>query len=368
MDRKKICLNMIVKNESQVIQRCLASVKDLIDYWVIVDTGSVDGTQKIVKECLREISGEFHERPWVDFGFNRNEALELARNKADYILFIDADDRLAFSSDFEMPELVSDLYIVTQKVLKSNRYGFSSNFTILMIKDLPDFKWEGVLHESLTFDQGRRVELLKGVVSEYHHDGHRSQDPDSFGKDIQILEQAFRENPSDSRNVFYLAQTYRAAEKFSLSLNYYKKRVEMGGRADEVFYSLVCIAIVHKILKADPESFMKMFCLAYLHRPFRAEPLYELTRHLIETGDYLLGYLIAEYASSFPIPFDLYVDTWIYEWGVLLQFYICSQNIGNYHKAYELVQKLLSNPNYPQEYRLQLEMEKLDLETMLFKV
>ena len=48
MVKKTVCLNMIVRNESSVIQRCLDSVKGFIDYWVIVDTGSIDGTQKIV--------------------------------------------------------------------------------------------------------------------------------------------------------------------------------------------------------------------------------------------------------------------------------------------------------------------------------
>jgi len=43
-----VCLNMIVKNESEVITRCLKSVLPLIDYWVISDTGSTDGTQKII--------------------------------------------------------------------------------------------------------------------------------------------------------------------------------------------------------------------------------------------------------------------------------------------------------------------------------
>jgi cellulose synthase/poly-beta-1,6-N-acetylglucosamine synthase-like glycosyltransferase len=50
--KKTVCLNMIVKNESQVIEKCLASVKPLIDYWVIVDTGSTDKTQQIVKKCM----------------------------------------------------------------------------------------------------------------------------------------------------------------------------------------------------------------------------------------------------------------------------------------------------------------------------
>ena len=47
-----LCLCMIVKNEAPVIRRCLDSVRSLIDYWVIVDTGSTDGTQDIVCNVL----------------------------------------------------------------------------------------------------------------------------------------------------------------------------------------------------------------------------------------------------------------------------------------------------------------------------
>src|ERR1700680_162948 len=80
--RPRVCLNMIVKNESKIIKRCLTSVLPIIDYWVIVDTGSTDGTQNIIKDFMKEkgIPGELHERPWVNFAHNRNQALELAKN------------------------------------------------------------------------------------------------------------------------------------------------------------------------------------------------------------------------------------------------------------------------------------------------
>ena len=50
---QNVCLNMIVKNEAAVIARCLASVRPLIDSWAIVDTGSSDGTQEIVRDAAR---------------------------------------------------------------------------------------------------------------------------------------------------------------------------------------------------------------------------------------------------------------------------------------------------------------------------
>ena len=92
--RQILCLNMIVKNEAPVIRRCIDSVRPIIDRWVIVDTGSTDGTQDIIREHLLDLPGELHERPWRDFAHNRSEALELARAQSDYTLIIDADDTL----------------------------------------------------------------------------------------------------------------------------------------------------------------------------------------------------------------------------------------------------------------------------------
>jgi glycosyltransferase involved in cell wall biosynthesis len=70
--RPTMCLCMIVKNESAVIERCLASVRGLVDHWVVSDTGSTDGTPELVRAALDGIPGELHREPWVDFGHNRS--------------------------------------------------------------------------------------------------------------------------------------------------------------------------------------------------------------------------------------------------------------------------------------------------------
>ena len=107
-----ICLNMIVKNEAPVIRRCLDSVRSLIDTWVIVDTGSSDGTQQIIREHLQDLPGELTERPWVDFAHNRSEALAYARGRADYTLVIDADETLEWDDGFQLPKLTADSYYI----------------------------------------------------------------------------------------------------------------------------------------------------------------------------------------------------------------------------------------------------------------
>ncbi|MEM7396959.1 MAG: glycosyltransferase, partial [Verrucomicrobiota bacterium] len=108
-EEKTICLNMIVKNESAVIERCLRSLIPIIDYWVICDTGSSDDTRERVRKALKGIPGELHERPWIDFAHNRNEVLERSRGKADYLLFIDADMEAHFHEPFKH-RLTMDAY------------------------------------------------------------------------------------------------------------------------------------------------------------------------------------------------------------------------------------------------------------------
>jgi glycosyltransferase involved in cell wall biosynthesis len=79
--RPAICLNMIVKNEAHVVRETLDSAAPYISSWVIVDTGSDDGTQDLIANHMARlgIPGELHERPWRNFGHNRTEALSLYR-------------------------------------------------------------------------------------------------------------------------------------------------------------------------------------------------------------------------------------------------------------------------------------------------
>jgi glycosyltransferase involved in cell wall biosynthesis len=70
--RTNVCLNMIVKNEAKVLPRLFRSVKDYIDYYVIVDTGSTDQTIDLIQREMSAygIEGEVHQREWVNFGVN----------------------------------------------------------------------------------------------------------------------------------------------------------------------------------------------------------------------------------------------------------------------------------------------------------
>jgi glycosyltransferase involved in cell wall biosynthesis len=99
-----------VRNESHVIERCLGSVRPLIDTWTIIDTGSTDKTVELAQGALAGIPGRVHSRPWVDFSTNRNELIELAQPTADYLLLLDADMVVRILEDNPMASLTAPVY------------------------------------------------------------------------------------------------------------------------------------------------------------------------------------------------------------------------------------------------------------------
>jgi glycosyltransferase involved in cell wall biosynthesis len=346
-EKKKICLNMIVKDESNVIKRCLTSVKPIIDYWIIVDTGSKDETKTIIKEFMKDIPGELREREWKNFEHNRNQALELAAGKADYILFMDADEILEFSQDFKLPELKMDSY---DSLI--NDAGSQYNRTLL-IKDGLDWKWHGVLHEYIASPKARNNALLQGIKKISNREGARSADPQKYQKDAQILEKALQEDPNNERYVFYLAQSYKDAGDYTQALKNYEKRVKMGGYWDqEIFYAMLQIGRVQEFLKMSPETIIKSYYTAFQYRPTRAEPLFYLAQYYRDQKNFEKAYQIATIGMTIPLPKDiLFVEKWIYDYDMQMELSISSYWIGKYEESQQHSKQLLTKPNLPQNVR-----------------
>lgn len=345
-EKKTVCLNMIIKDEKDVIKRCLGTVKPLIDYWVIVDTGSSDGTQEIVRKFMQDIPGELFERPWVNFEHNRNEALALAKGKADYTLIIDADDAFVMDDDFVLPKLEKEGYFI------ETNYSGTRYSRLQLVDNRFDWKWSGVLHESLGSTQARDFATLKGIKQVITREGARSKDPEKFQKDAKILEAALIKEPNNARYVFYLAQSYKDAQDNELGIQNYKKRVALGGWDQEVFWSLLQIGILQERLKMPLETIAESYYKAYLYRPTRAEPLYYLANLYRNHGDFFSGYIVAREGLSIPLSNDLlFLENWAYDYGMLLEYSICAYWLGKYGEAQMASYLILGKQGIPQNVR-----------------
>lgn len=359
-----ICLNMIVKNESEVIKRCLASVKPFIDYWVIVDTGSTDGTQKIIKEFMKDKPGKLYERPWEDFAHNRNEAMILAKNCGDFLLFVDADDILRFSENFVMPTLDKDCYYL-KFIDGGTRYN-----RIQLVNNHCTWKWEGVLHETIKSGDAKTADVLNDVFyvrnPEGHADGYRSKDPGKYHKDAIVLEKALEKDPTNNRYVLYLAQSYKDAKEYALALKNYEKSVAMGDWDQEIYWSLHNVGAMQEALEMPEEIVVKSYCKAYQYRPTRVESLYHLINYYCKQNKPLLGYIVCKHALSIPLTQDiLFVEHWMYDFGILLQLANCSYLLGKLDEAKVACQKILMKKDVPLDARNIVENNLMHIESKI---
>jgi tetratricopeptide (TPR) repeat protein len=353
-----ICLNMIVRNEAPVIDRCLASVLPFIDCWIVVDTGSSDGTQDHVRRRLRSTPGVLHERPWRNFAANRNEALELARGAADYLFFIDADETLHLPEPDSRPTLDADGYY-----LGCEYAGTTYGRCALVASRLP-WRWHGVVHEFLTCEAAFRLSMLRGPRIVVSHDGARSRDPDTYANDAALLEEALRSKPNDARGVFYLAQSYRDAGQLAKSLEAYQRRALMAGWDEELWFSLYQAAVLIERLGGSPGDVSFAYLAAYQQRPTRSEPLLQLARYHRERGEFALALAYARRAASIPRPADLlFVDDAAYGWRALDELAITAYYAGARDEGRAALLRLLSESFAPAHERPRLRRNLLCYES-----
>ncbi|MFC7266034.1 glycosyltransferase [Streptomyces lutosisoli] len=349
MKQQTICLCMIVKNESRVIERCLGSVRHLIDTWVISDTGSTDGTQDLIRKTLDGIPGELHEEPWVDFGHNRTQNIRHARGKADFLLTIDADH--VMRQDAPLPRLTATSYMI-----RYDTPGTQHRFKHLMRGDWA-WRYEGVTHEYPCTDEPDVQENLDALVIEDHADGGCRSD--KFERDARLLRGELARDPANTRTVFYLANTERDLGHAEEAIALYERRAEMGGWVEEVYCSLLEAGLLKAERTGDWPGAMDAFSRAWESRPQRLEASYELASRLRLQGRYHTAHAILGAAVGRPEPDDLlFTKGWVYRWGLLFEFSITAYWVGDYATSIRSCDRLLAMPDLPEPIRAQTEINR----------
>ncbi len=336
-----ICLNMIVKDEAPVIRRCLASVKPFVDRWVVVDTGSTDGTQGLVREAMAGVPGELHERPWVDFGHNRTEALRLAEGRGDYLLTLDADEEFIAPAGWAWPALTEESYDLDL------RYANLRYARVALVSTALPWRWEGVLHEYL--EAGRPVSRgrVDGVHILVRAEGARSRDPRKYEKDARVLEAALERDPENARHRFYLAQSWRDAGDRGRALGAYDARAAMGGWDEEVYVARLEGARCAEALGRPAEEVVFRLLQAHQARPGRAEALVELARIFRLRGEHHLAHLFARRALDLPPGADrLFVEPQA-AWRALDEGSIAAYWTGRMEESRRLAEAALAHPEAP---------------------
>lgn len=142
---------MIVKNEEDVLARCLDSVRHLVDEIVIVDTGSTDRT----KEIARSYTARVIDFPWSD-DFSAARNFSFSHAAMDYIFWLDADDILPAEEQTKFLTLkhtlspdIDSVTMIYSLAQDEDGKTISSVRRNRLIKRANRFRWHGVVHEYL---------------------------------------------------------------------------------------------------------------------------------------------------------------------------------------------------------------------------
>jgi SAM-dependent methyltransferase len=334
---------MIVRDEAAVIERCLASVRGLIDSWVICDTGSLDETKTLVCKSLDGIPGTLYERPWREFDHNRSELMRLARGAADYLLLLDAD--MTVDATAPLPDqLTADSYLLRHA-------GEPEHWVKRLVRGNRSWCYLGSTHEYVTTEGHDQEERLHALVIEHHADGGASTN--KLERDAQLLERDLAHEPTNARAVFYLAQTYRDLGQLQTAVELYERRASMEGWREEVFYSLYQAGVLYAE-QGDWPTGMSRLIRSFEVQPARLEPLYELASRLRLRREYETAHVFAARGIGRPQPGNvLFIHPWIYRWGLLFEYSITAYWTGNTRDALGACNELLALPDLPDEYRRQ---------------
>ena len=242
-----ITLSMIVKNEEKYLKECLESVCRIIDEIVLVDTGSTDNTKKIAEEYGAKI---FDFKWNNDFASARNYAL--SKSSGDWILYLDADERLDASSIQELKKLTSEksqkgFYCRILNVDEINNRPSVMSY-VRLFANSPDIKFEGKVHEQIENSLYKNGYELKNSRVEIIHVGYnlsKEELKEKAKRNIEILSVEYKENPT-GYFAFQIGQTLHKLDREEEAVEYFLKALEDGSLRNE-YKSTACrsIAIYH---------------------------------------------------------------------------------------------------------------------------
>ena len=324
-----IVLNMIVKNESNIIERCLDSLLEIIDAIVICDTGSTDNTIEVINNWKDKngVLGEIYQHDWVNFEHNRNLALNCCKewifnnsNEEDnYICNIDADDYLVIKDE----ELFRSTCILNKSKMKIDiKYDDTIYTRTFIFPSNVKSKWEGALHEQLICDAPDSK--LEGAHILVNRDGDRNKDPMKYLKDVLVLEIALEKDPENSRNLFYLAQSFRDFDYKIMAEKLYLERFDIENNNEERYICLLEAGKCRIKRGKNNNKTLDILMKAFSFNSRRLEAAYYIIRYYISKELYSMGYYFGKSLLDIPIPTGLFIDTSIYKWRFLEEVAICA--------------------------------------------
>lgn len=279
-----ISVCMIVKNEEEVLDRCLESLKPIADEFIIVDTGSNDAT----KEIALRYTNKVYDYEWQnDFAHARNFSFSKATRE--YIYTADADeviDEVNIERFLKLKKaMLFEVEIVQMKYTNQLQYGTTYNFETeyrpKLFKRLREFMWMNPIHETVNIEPiiyDSDVEIMHMPVK-----SHASRDFDHI---LKVIESGVK--LSKKLFIMYAKELFIAGEDndFLEAKDYFQYVVENETRSMEELKAAQCVLTRCARLTRDCNLMLKSSLKNFAQDQASAEVCYELGEYFFEEDDY----------------------------------------------------------------------------------
>ena len=233
---------MIVKNESEVLERCLVSISGLYDELIIVDTGSTDDTVEIAKKHDAKI----YHFDWIsDFSAARN--FSFSKCTCDFIMWLDADDVIKHKDYLLIKDYLQrdDWDALLCKYIYSHDSNDNPELILRrhrIVRNDKSVMWHDEVHEYMTFN-------LATVITtdiEVHHYRTAKGFEKNIGRNLAILEKMY-ENRTNERHTYYYARELADAGKIDEAIvvfsDYINRKTDWEGNLINAYQKLTSIYI-----------------------------------------------------------------------------------------------------------------------------
>jgi glycosyltransferase involved in cell wall biosynthesis len=326
-----ISLCMMVKNESEVIYRCLDSVKDIVDEIIIVDTGSTDNTKSIV----RRYTDKIFDFEWIDdFSSARNFSFNHA--SMDYILWVDADDVLLDSDRQKLLQLKQTLDPSVDAVSMHYHLAFDSEGNLIsslrrnrLVKRLKGFQWHGAVHEYLAVGG----HILNSDIAITHRPIEHDSD-----RNLRIYERRLAAGETFTpRDLFYYANECLDHKNYEQAIEYYLKFLNSRqGWVEDNITACGKLADCYNHL-GDIEQERKYTLKSFEYDTPRAEFCCRLGYGFMQNNEWQKAIFWYKLATQLEKPKDSwgFFNEVCWTWLPHLQLCVCYDRLGEYKLAYE---------------------------------
>lgn len=320
-------LTMIVKNGASAIKETLIAIRDHIDYYTILDTGSTDNTIQIIKEVMGDRPGVIYEEPFVGFDVSRNRCLELHGTKTKWITMLDDTYILSDIPNLKKQFTNSGNYdSFALNIVTKNSYEESIYSSIRVWRTDMGIKYKYRIHEIPVCKKTKLLDSKICYITDNVDTKMRLRSERRREYDIKMLMLHYKEDPKDERILSYLGKYFMNENEYEKSMFYFQKVLEnvkdTTAYESALFSAKVCIEYKNSKL----EEILKYLFMALKINPNRAETYYYAAIAYFNNGDIRKAIDMINKAIDIPFPVTLEsIDKRIYD--INIPYIYCFFNI-----------------------------------------